>query len=648
MEYKAFNETLLNKIGGKENISGLTHCMTRMRFKLKDESKAKTDEIKQMAGVVTVVQSGGQYQVVVGNHVADVYKEFVQVAGIQTDDSSEMEEDKPKGVLNNFIDIVSSIFTPIISVLMASGMIKGLLALLTAFSLLDKTSGIYLILNATGDGLFYFFPIFLGYTAAKKFGGKPFLGMAIGAALVYPTIVTANSGAGESLLTLFQGTAIESPIYVTFFGIPVILMSYTSSVIPIIAATYMASKVEGFFERIIPRAIRSFFVAFLTLLVTVPLTFLVIGPLTTWVGLIIGQGLSTAYEFSPIIAGTLIGGFWQIFIMFGLHWGFIPIALNNYATLGFDVVVMAGLATPLAMAGVTLAIFFKTKDRKLKEISLPAFLSAVFGITEPALYGVTLPRKKAFYATSVATAIAGGIMGIFKTRVYINGGTGIFAIPRFINPETGIDNSVIGFVVAIASAFVLGFVFTYFYAYSTKDDQSNVNEKLDEQLEEEEQVNGELGQNVMYNLATPISGDIVPLSEVEDNAFSIGLLGKGIAIMPSEGKVFAPADGSVTTLFPTHHAIGITTTDGIEVLIHVGMDTVNLDGRHFSPKVKQGDIVKKGQLLLEFDKEGIQKEGYSVITPVIISNTNQYLDILETSNKEMTQVGDEDFITVIA
>ncbi|MFC6464211.1 beta-glucoside-specific PTS transporter subunit IIABC [Marinilactibacillus sp. GCM10026970] len=646
MEFQELNQNILDNIGGKDNINGLTHCITRLRFKLKDESKANTEVLKNVSGVVTVVQSGGQYQVVIGNHVGEVYKEFVEQAGLQTD-SNDQSEDKPKGLLNNFIDVISGVFTPVISVLMASGMIKGLLAILSAFSLIDPASGLYLILNATGDGLFYFFPLFLGYTASKKFGGKPFIGMAIGAALVYPTIAAAMVDV-EPLYTLFSGTAIESPVYVTLFGIPVILMTYTSSVIPVIAAAYMAAKVEKTLERIIPRAIRSFFVTFMTLLITVPITFLVVGPITTWVGLLIGQGLSSAYEFSPIIAGTIIGGFWQVFIMFGLHWGFVPIALNNYATLGFDVVMMAGLATPLAMAGVTFAIFCKTKDRKLKEVSFPAFMSALFGITEPALYGVTLARKKAFYTTSVATAVAGLIMGLFRTRVYINGGTGIFAIPRFINPETGLDNSVIGFTIASATAFVLGFVITYFYAYKVSDDQNLATEKLDKQLEKEESINGELGQNMFYNLTTPISGEIVPLSQVEDEAFASGLLGKGIAIIPNEGLVYAPSNGTVTTLFPSHHAIGITTDDGVEILIHVGMDTVNLNGQYFEPKVKQGDRVTKGELVLEFDKDAIVKEGYPIITPVIISNTNQYMDVVQT-DQLIVKNGDEDtLLTVIA
>lgn len=630
-EYQNLNDAILKHIGGKENISGLTHCMTRLRFRLKDESKANTEVIKKLSGVVTVVQSAGQYQVVIGNHVSEVYKEFVVMAGIQDATQSEASQDKPKGILNNFIDIVSGIFTPVISVLMAAGMIKGLVALLSAFKLLEPTSGTYIILNATGDGLFYFFPLFLGYTGSKKFGGKPFIGMAIGAALVYPTI-TATMTNGNALFTLFRGTIIESPVYVTFLGIPVILMSYTSSVVPIIAGTYLSAKLEGFFNRVIPRLVRSFFVSFLTLVITVPLVFLIVGPLTTWLGLFLGQILSASYNLSPILSGILIGGFWQVFIMFGLHWGFIPISLNNLATLGYDVVMISGSTTPLAMAGVTLGVMLKTKNKKLKEIALPAFLSSVFGVTEPALYGVTLPRKKVFYTTSIAVAMGGAIMGLFKTRAHINGGTGIFAIPRFINPKSGFDTGFIGFILACVVAFGAGFLITYFYSYNPKIDEEDTIENETE-TGDSLSTNETIAPSAEYAILSPVKGETIALKQLKDAAFSTGLLGDGLGILPSEGKVYAPDDGEVTVLFPTSHAIGMKLDNGVELLIHIGIDTVELTGNYFEPLVKQGDKFKKGQILLDFDIEAIKEAGYGLETPVIVTNTKDVLDVLKTDAK---------------
>ncbi len=642
MEYQELVKDVLENIGGKENINGLTHCITRLRFKLKDESKVKTEKIKQIKGVVTVVQSGGQYQVVIGNHVPEVYLEFVEFAGIGEMSSTNTETKVKKGPLNTFIDIISGIFTPIIGVLMASGMIKGMTVLLVALGVIEPDSGTYLILQATGDSMFYFFPLFLGYTAAKKFGVKPFIGMAIGGALVYPAIASA-AGTLDPLYVLFGGAFLESPVYMEFIGIPVILMPYASSVIPIILAIFFASKLEPLLGRMIPRVVRSFFVPFFTLLITVPVTFIVIGPIATWAGLLLGNVMLGVYGISPVIAGILIGGFWQVFIMFGLHWGFIPIALNNMATMGYDPLLAAGSATPLAVAGVVLGIFIKTKNKKVKEITFPAFLSAVFGITEPALYGVTIPRKKAFLATSISVAVAGGIMGFFGSRGYTPGASGIFAIPSYINPDTGIDQGFIGYLIAITTAFVMGLVLTLTIAYDPKMDNEESGEV---EQDVKPALNEDLGKAVCYELSTPIVGEVLPLSQIKDDAFSAGLLGKGVAIIPQKGEVVAPADGVVVTLFPTKHAIGLITNDGIEILIHIGMDTVNLQGQYFDAKIKQGDHVKKGQLLMTFDMEKVKEAGYSLVTPVVISNTAEYLDVITT--KEKTIKESELLLTVVS
>lgn len=320
--------------------------------------------------------------------------------------------------------------------------------------------------------------------------------------------------------------------------------------------------------------------------------------------------------------------------MFGLHWGFILIALNNLATLGYDVVMISGSTTPLAMAGVTLGVMLKTKNKKLKEIALPAFLSSLFGVTEPALYGVTLPRKKVFYTTSVAVAMGGAIMGVFKTRSHINGGTGIFALPKFINPTTGFDKSFIGFALACLVAFGAGFLITYFYSYDPKIDEE------DSAVSETEPVDSNpthetIAPSTEYEVVSPVKGKTVPLERLKDAAFSTGLLGDGLGILPSEGKVYAPADGEVTVLFPTSHAIGMLLDNGIELLVHVGMDTVELTGNYFEPLVNQGDKFKKGQVLLSFDIEAIEKAGYGLETPVIVTNTKDVLDVLKTDEKSV-------------
>ncbi|EME7089011.1 PTS glucose transporter subunit IIA [Enterococcus faecium] len=629
MAYEKLVKEILKDVGGKENINGLTHCITRLRFNLKDEEKANTEELKEVPGVVTVVQSGGQYQVVIGNHVRDVYKEFIELSGLSTE--TEVVKEK-KGLLDSFIDIISGIFTPVLGLLAATGMIKGLNVLFVSLGWFTNTSGTYAILQAAGDCFFYFFPIFLGYTAAKKFGLNQFVGMALGAALVYPAIAGLTASV-EPLYTLFSGTIFESPIYITFLGIPVILMNYGSSVIPIVVSTFFGSKLEKSLARIIPGILKSFLVPFLTVIIMVPLTFIIIGPIATWAGDLLGEFVLTIYNFSPIVAGIAVGAIWQVLVMFGLHWGIIPIAINNISVLGYDPVMVLGQATPFATAGAVLAVIIKSRNVSVRAIGIPAFISSLFGVSEPSLYGVTLPRKKPFIATLISASVGGLIMGIFGTKSFIMGGMGIFSLPNYISPESGIGSGFYGYVIAIVVAFVLSFILTLTFLYDPKEDREAQNRRDNEKNKVESKKN-DLMTEVAVSL--PIAGEVFPLSEIADAAFSTELLGKGLAVRPSEGKVYAPFDGTVETFFPTNHAVGLKSVDGIELLIHIGMDTVNLEGKYFVPKVKQEDTIKKGQLLLEFDGKAIQEAGYSIDTPIVVTNTKKYLDVVEkAAEKEL-------------
>lgn len=629
MAYEKLVKEILKDVGGKENINGLTHCITRLRFNLKDEEKANTEELKEVPGVVTVVQSGGQYQVVIGNHVRDVYKEFIELSGLSTE--TEVVKEK-KGLLDSFIDIISGIFTPVLGLLAATGMIKGLNVLFVSLGWFTNTSGTYAILQAAGDCFFYFFPIFLGYTAAKKFGLNQFVGMALGAALVYPAIAGLTASV-EPLYTLFSGTIFESPIYITFLGIPVILMNYGSSVIPIVVSTFFGSKLEKSLARIIPGILKSFLVPFLTVIIMVPLTFIIIEPIATWAGDLLGEFVLTIYNFSPIVAGIAVGAIWQVLVMFGLHWGIIPIAINNISVLGYDPVMVLGQATPFATAGAVLAVIIKSRNVSVRAIGIPAFISSLFGVSEPSLYGVTLPRKKPFIATLISASVGGLIMGIFGTKSFIMGGMGIFSLPNYISPESGIGSGFYGYVIAIVVAFVLSFILTLTFLYDPKEDREAQNRRDNEKNKVESKKN-DLMTEVAVSL--PIAGEVFPLSEIADAAFSTELLGKGLAVRPSEGKVYAPFDGTVETFFPTNHAVGLKSVDGIELLIHIGMDTVNLEGKYFVPKVKQEDTIKKGQLLLEFDGKAIQEAGYSIDTPIVVTNTKKYLDVVEkVAEKEL-------------
>ncbi|WP_318617686.1 beta-glucoside-specific PTS transporter subunit IIABC [Sporosarcina sp. YIM B06819] len=630
MKYEQLAKDIVENVGGKDNIRRVVHCVTRLRFQLKDEGKANTNVLKEMDGVVTVMKSGGQYQVVIGNHVPDVYKAVLEVAGLQA--QAPVEEDGPKekkGLLNGFIDIVSSIFFPVLGVLAAAGMIKGFNALFIALGWLDNTSGTYQILNAVGDALFHFFPIFLGYTAMTKFGGNKFIGMAIGAALVYPSLSTLT--AGDPLYTLFAGTMFESPVYITFLGIPVILMSYASSVIPIILAAYFGSKIEKGFKKVIPDVVKLFLVPFGTLLVIVPVTFIVIGPIATWAGQILGQSTIWIYNLSPIAAGAVLGGLWQVIVIFGLHWGIVPVAINNLMTMGADPILAMVFAPSFAQIGAVLAVWMKTKQQKLKSLSIPAFISGIFGVTEPAIYGVTLPLKKPFIMSCIAAAVGGGIVGITGTHGYLLGGLGIFAIPSFIHPTGGLTIEFWGAIIAMAVAFVLGFILTYLFGMGKGRNSEKGEETVVANTANHKETTVKVNNKVVFS---PFNGQMIPLSEINDAAFASGALGAGVAIVPSEGKLFSPVTGTVTALFPTKHAIGIVADDGAEMLIHIGLDTVQLEGKYFTAHIAQGDRVEKGQLLIEFDIEQIRTAGFDVTTPVIVTNHERY-KLVPTTEKQI-------------
>lgn len=637
-KYNELAKDIVKNIGGKENVISLTHCITRLRFKLKDESIAKDDVLKNMSGIVTVMKSGGQYQVVIGNHVPEVYADVCEL--IDIDNLSSNEEPKKSGrLLDRGIDIVSGIFQPILGIMAACGMVKGLNALFIALGLYSDTSGGALIINAIGDGLFTFLPLFLGYTSAKKFGLKPMIGLVIGAIMCYPGIQSgAISSMGDAMYTLFTGTMFESPVYISFFGIPVISIEYTGTVIPVILSVYFASKCEKVFNKIVPDLVKFFFVPMLTLLVALPITFIVIGPIATFGSTIISEFVFAVRDFSPLIAGAIVGFTWQILIIFGMHWGFIPVYINNIMTNGYDNVMMPFFACTFATSAVVLAIFFKTKDKKIKEMALPNFISGVFGVTEPAIYGILLPLKKPFIISCITGGIGGAFYGFFNLRKFMVGGMGIFELPAMIEPDGAMGNLIVA-LLGIVISMVVGFVLTMIF-YKDK-------EKVEEVMEIVEENNNEVKSNSLKKvvISSPIKGETIKLEDIEDAAFATGVLGQGLAIKPTEGKVVAPVSGEITTLFPSLHAIGITSDEGVEILIHVGLDTVQLEGKGFKAHVKQGDKIVKGQELVTFDIDFIQESGYSIVTPVVVTNYNDYFEIAATESKSL-ELGDK-AITVI-
>ncbi|WP_394866497.1 beta-glucoside-specific PTS transporter subunit IIABC [Paraclostridium bifermentans] len=637
-KYKQLAQDIIKNVGGKENINGLTHCITRLRFKLKNESIANDDVLKNMGDIVTVMKSGGQYQVVIGNHVEAVYKDVVEI--IDLDNLNTSSETKKSGnILDKGIDIISGIFQPVLGIMAACGMLKGLNALFVALGLYSATSGGYMVINAAGDALFTFLPLFLGYTSAKKFGLKPMLGLALGAAMCYPAIQGSSISAGaDAMYTLFKGTMFASPVYIDFFGLPIISMDYTGTVVPIIFVVYFASKCEKLFNKFVPDLVKFFFVPMLTLLVTLPVALIVIGPIATFGSTLISEAVLSIRDFSPLLAGAIVGFSWQILVIFGLHWGFIPVYINNVMTLGYDNVMMPFFACTFATSAVVLAIFIKTKDKKLKEMAIPNFISGIFGVTEPAIYGMLLPLKKPFIISCIASGIGGAFYGFFNLRKFITGGMGIFELPAMIEPNGGMGNLIValsGMAISMVVAFVLTMVL-----YKDKEEVKEAENKVKEETKEVKST--KLEKEVVVS---PIKGEVLNLSDIEDAAFSSGVLGQGVAIIPSDGKVVAPVDGVVTTLFPSLHAIGILSDEGVEVLIHIGLNTVQLEGRGFEACIKQGDRITKGQTILKFDIDVIKEAGYSVVTPIVVTNSSQFLDVVQTESKNIEL--EDNLITVI-
>lgn len=634
MKYENLAQEIVEKVGGEENINSLTHCITRLRFKLKDESKADTEFLKNHDEIVTVMQSSGQYQVVIGNHVPDVYDAITKVTHLDSASDDQSQEKGSGNILNRFIDLISGIFQPILGILAAAGMIKGFAALFLALGWLTESSGTYQILFALGDALFYFFPVFLGFTAAKKFGSNHFIGMAIGAAIVYPTLVSAMEFGAKGAHTLFGGTIFEVESNLSFLGIPVISMNYTSSVIPIIVAIYFASIWERKLKRIIPDVVKTFFVPFFTLLIIVPITFIVIGPISSWVANWIGSGAINIYGLSPILAGLLLGAFWQVFVIFGIHWGLVAIMINNVSTSGYDIINPLIFAASFAQTGIVIGLFLKTKNTKLKSISLPAAISGIFGVTEPAIYGVTLPRKKLFIYSCIISGLFSGFIGFAGTKMYFMGGLGIFGYTTFIG-ESGLNFAFWATIIASLLAVLVGSIVGYL-VHSDKNEQEVQATAPESEQQKDDAKNNASSASVDEAITepkddfivSPVSGEMKNLELVDDPVFSSLAMGKGIAIKPSSDTIIAPFEATVESLFPTGHAIGLKSKNGTELLIHIGIDTVKLDGLGFKPLVSQGDTVTVNQPLIQFDSQKIQENAYDDTVMIVVTNTNATKDVV--------------------
>lgn len=630
-KYEALAKKIVDEVGGKDNINSLTHCITRLRFKLKDESKAHDDVLKNMDGVVTVMKAGGQYQVVIGNHVPAVYDDVLAVAGISgsgSEDDGPTEKQKP---FDAIIDVISSCFQPFLGALCAAGMIKGINALLIFFKLYENTSGTYITLNAIGDAVFYFLPLFVALTASRKFKLSEYTGLALGAALVYPAIQqSAIVVKGAKPL----GAIFGIDYYTTFAGIPLIANNYTSSVIPIIFIIWLASKIQKWAKKVIPELVATFFVPMVVLLVTMPIGFLVVGPIISLLTELLNSGFNSVYGFSPILFGLLVGGLWQILVIFGLHWALIPMVMAQFGEQGWSNILGGQFAASFAQIAVLMALMFKIYKKKDRQLIVPSIISGIAGVTEPAIYGITLPRVKPFVISCIAAATAGAYAGMMNVTSYMMGGLGIFALPTMIsNGRDGTANGAVGSVIhAVVSALigiVVAFVLTMIFCEKEYDEEII---EVSPTIDPTTKTKGIAPESI----SSPAAGEVLPLSEAGDAAFSEGLLGQGAVIIPTTGEVVAPFDGIVMTLFPTKHAIGLISDKGTELLIHVGIDTVQLDGKYFEAFVKQGDVVKKGQKLVAFDIKAIEAAGFNTQIPIIVTNTQDYSKVDVKAAKYIT------------
>lgn len=597
MDYSVTAKELIKKLGGEKNVDSLTHCMTRLRFVLKDESGIDDKDVENIPGVMGIMKKGGQYQVIIGNNVAKCYSEINKLYGFSDTASSNGKKVK-RNPVTVALDFISGCMTPMIPAIIAGGLIKVLLVVLgpSLLNVISATGDTYIIMNAIGDAAFYFLPVFIAVTASKKLGCNTYLAIMVAAMLLYPDLITLLGGEAPTKL---------------FGFIPVIHGSYSSSVIPAMLATILLKYVEKLVDKITPEWSKNFLKPLLIVLITAPITLCLLAPL----GLVIGNGLQFVlnyiYNFAPWLAMALFAAFMPFIVMTGMHWAFVPAALLAISNPGYELMLLpAMLASNIAQAGATFAVAVKTKDSKMRQIAIPAGISALLaGVTEPAMYGVTLKLKKPMYAACIAGGVGGVIMGIVKLKAYAFATPCLTAIVQFISPDGG-KNMLFACIIA-ALSFVLSFVLALIM---TKNKAETTEETSSPKAE----------GSADLTIANPVSGEVIALSEVNDATFSSGVLGEGYAVIPTEGKVTAPFDGKVETLMDTHHALGLVSNSGIEMLIHVGLETVTLNGKYFTPKVAEGDSFKKGDVLLTFDLEAIKKEGYDTTTPVVVSNADDY------------------------
>lgn len=632
MNYAKLAADILQHVGGAGNVITVTNCMTRLRFQLKDTKKANIEVIKNLKGVQGAVTKNGQFQIIIGTDVGLVCDEMKKLGNFE-EGSKEQEEEKT-GLINTFFGTLTAIFTPVIPVLAGSGMIKALLALLVSFGLITNGSTTYQVFYALGDAMFSFMPFILAVSAAKRFKCSPYIAAVLAGVLFHSSFTGIEPQ--EFILNIFNGNTITFKYFTIFGGVPILSVSYGGSVIPILLIVWVQSKIEGVANKYSPKAVKVFLAPMVTIIVTGLIGIFIAGPLGNFIGNILAIGFNFLNDYAGWVIPFLMGTFSPFFIMTGMHYCFAPIQAIQYATLGYGTILGPGmLSSNIAQGTASIVVGLRSKNKDLKQLGVSAGFTGLLGITEPALYGVTLKYKKPLYAAMIGGGCAGLYAGITGIHTFSSTTAGLLAIPVYIGGDSIMN--VVNACITIGISMVVTAIATLILGFS---DPVQVNEE--ETINEVQKDSLGKGKTTMV---APINGTMIPLEQVKDEAFSKGVLGKGAAIIPEEGKVYAPVDGVVEMIFDTKHAIGLMGDNGVQVLIHVGIDTVELGGKYFETKVSQGDVIKAGQLLLEFNTKEIKAAGYDIVTPIIISNSDEYLDILPVQ-KDKISVG-ETFLTVL-
>ena len=629
-DYTKLAKEVVAAVGGKENIVNVTNCMTRLRFVLKDDSIPDKDKVAGIKGVKGVMNQGGQYQVIIGTHVSEVVKDVrreAQISGEGSINKEDMKLIKKDSLWNRFFKTISGCIMPMLGPMIAGGIIKGILVILVTAGILTKTDGTYLVLYAAGDAILYFMPVIVGFTCGKVFDCNPYVTAVIGAAFLYPDLVSAVSAEGG----------------ITFLKIPVAAASYTNTFLPIVLASFVASKLEKLAKKFIPSMLQLMLVPTFVLAVTVPLSWIVIGPVMNTVSSWLSKGVFGIFGMSPLIGGALLGAFWQLVVLLGLHAAFIPILMNNLFSQGYDPVNAVLGLTVWALAGVTLGYALKNKDPEKRGIGFVSLASALCGVTEPAIYSIALPNFKLFVCAWIGGGISGGILGVLGGKMYTMAGDGLFRIPAMINPE-GLDISFYGFIICALTSFAVSAVLAFIMADSGVEEAEQVAEQMDTDMNNHVlEENKMISDNKETIICAPVSGKVICREDIPDETFASGIMGEGVGIKPEEEIIVAPFDGEITSVVDTGHAVGLTSSDGVELLIHVGVDTVKMQGDGFQVFVTEGQKVKTGEKLLKFDRDKIRKAGYSDTTAVLVTNSDDYSSVKTVAEN----VKQEDTVIII-